>query len=82
MSQVVRSARQFGVQVRNARIDRTLSQQALADLVGTGQKTISRIENGHEGAKLETIFSLLAALELELQLAPRSRGGEAIADIF
>ena len=64
MTQMIRSARQFGSLIHNARMQRNLTQQGLADLVGTGQKTISRVENGHEGTKLETIFSLIAALDL------------------
>jgi HTH-type transcriptional regulator/antitoxin HipB len=81
MSQLVRSPSQLGVLIHNARVLRNLSQQALADLVGTGQKTISRIENGHEGARLDTLFSILAALDLDLQLGPRGKGRD-IGEIF
>jgi len=82
MSQVIRSARQLGTFIHNERANRNLSQQALADLMGTGQKTISKIENGGDGTKLETIFSLLAVLDLEVHLAPRSKGGRSMGDIF
>lgn len=82
MSQMIRSPKQFGSFIHNTRVQRGLTQQGLADLVGTGQKTISRIENGHVGTKLDTIFSILAALDLDLQLAPRSKGGADIGDIF
>ena len=82
MNQMVRSPKQLGAFIHNIRTRRNLTQQALADLVGTGQKTISRIENGHEGTKLETIFSLIAALDLDIQLAPRAKGGTDISDIF
>jgi HTH-type transcriptional regulator / antitoxin HipB len=78
---LARSPKQFGSLIHNARTRRKLTQQALADLVGTGQKTISRIENGHEGTKLDTIFSLMAALDLEMHLTPRSKGPD-IVDIF
>ena len=46
MTQLVRSPKQLGTLIHNARISRNLTQQALADLVGTGQKTVSRIESG------------------------------------
>lgn len=83
MNQTVRSAKQLGTLIYNERVRRGLSQQALADLVGTGQKTISHVENGKEGTKLETIFGLLAALDLEMQFAPRRKGSEkSIGDIF
>ncbi len=83
MSQMVRSAKQLGTLIHNERVRRGLSQQDLADLAGTGQKTISHVENGKEGTKLETIFGLLAALEMEIQFAPRTRGPKkSIGDIF
>lgn len=83
MQKMVRSAKQLGSLIHNERMRRGLSQQALADLVGTGQKTISHIENGKEGTRVETIFSLLATLELEMRLAARGKGSEkSIGDIF
>jgi len=63
MNHMVRSAKQLGSLVHNERVRRGMSQQALADLTGTGQKTISHIENGKEGTKLEKILSMLATLE-------------------
>ncbi len=60
-----------------------MSQQELANLVGTGQKTISAIENGNEGATLETVFRLLAVLKLEIELSPRAlTPGRSISDVF
>jgi HTH-type transcriptional regulator/antitoxin HipB len=44
-------------------------------------KRRSRIENGHEGARLDTLFSILAALDLDLQLGPRGKGRD-IGEIF
>jgi len=83
MNQLVRSAKQLGSLIHNERVRRGMSQQALADLTGTGQKTISHIENGKVGTRLETIFSLLATLELEMKLTARAKGAEkSIGDIF
>lgn len=82
MDQVIRSAKQLGSLIHNARTKRNLSQQALADLVGTGQKTISRIENGHDGTKLETLFSVMSALDLDMQFISRRKGWTDIGDIF
>jgi len=60
-----------------------MSQQELADMTGTGQKTISAIENGHEGTKLEIIFRLLAAMELEIGVSRRGIDiGKSIGDVF
>ena len=83
MQKMVRSAKQLGSLIHNERVRRGMSQQVLADLTGTGQKTISHVENGKEGTKLETIFSLLATLDLEMKLTARSKGYEkSIGDIF
>ena len=60
-----------------------MSQQELANLVGTGQKTISAIENGNEGATLDTAFRLLAVLQLEIALSPRAlTPGRSVGDVF
>lgn len=40
MAQLIRTPKQLGVVIRNARARSGLTQQALADLVGTGQKTV------------------------------------------
>lgn len=82
MNQMVRSPGQLGALVHQARTRRGMSQQDLADLIGTYQKTISRIENGNPGTKLETMFSLLAALDLDLELIPRRKGGVNLDEIF
>jgi HTH-type transcriptional regulator/antitoxin HipB len=83
MNNMVRSAKQLGSLIHNERVRRGMSQQVLADLTGTGQKTISHIENGKEGTRLETIFGLLATLDLEMKLTERHKSSEkTIGDIF
>ena len=82
MAQLVRSPRQLGTLIHNARVRHNLTQQALADLAGTGQKTVSKIESGFPGAKLDTVFGILAALDLDGTLAPRSKGGADLGEIF
>ncbi|MCW6536940.1 helix-turn-helix domain-containing protein [Sphingomonas lycopersici] len=82
MAQLIRTPKQLGVVIRNAHARSGLTQQALADLVGTGQKTVSRIENGHDGTRMDTLFAIIAALDMDLQLGPRSKGGKDISEIF
>jgi HTH-type transcriptional regulator/antitoxin HipB len=82
-TQPIRSAGQLGALIREERVRRGLTQQQLADLTGTGQKTISRIENGNEGATLETVFRLLAVLQLQIGFSPRDLGiGKSVGDVF
>ena len=47
------------------------------------QEMISLIETGHPAAKLQTILSVLAALDLELRIVPRSKARAAdLEEIF
>ncbi|MDB5806027.1 MAG: transcriptional regulator, family [Betaproteobacteria bacterium] len=72
--QLARDPRQAGNIIRNARKALNLSQGELAEKVGTRQATISLIESGSGATRLETILAILAALDLELTIGPRSRG--------
>ena len=48
-----------------------------------GRRTISLIETGNPAARLETILGVLAALDLEFHIVPRSKGRPAdIEEIF
>lgn len=82
MDQVIRSPKQLGALIQQARVQQSMSQKDLANLIGTYQKTISSIENGSPGTKIDTIFSLLAALHLDLELAPRRKSSVKLDEIF
>ena len=75
MKTLARDARQIGNLIRNARKQQTISQKALGDRAGLRQETISLLENGNPAAKMETVLSVLAALNLELQVVTRTKGG-------
>lgn len=83
MSQIARSPRQLGNLIQRARKQRGWTQTELAQLAGMRQELISKIETGHEGTKLSSIYALFAALDLELVVEPRSgRPTKGIEDIF
>ena len=83
MTDLARNPKQLGTIIRNTRRKRGWSQTQLGDKVGLRQETISLIETGNPATKIDTILSVLAALDLELQVALRSKGGAAaIEDIF
>lgn len=73
MDQIARSPKDVGNALRNARKANKLTQAELASRSGIWQRTISTIETSASGAKLDTIFDLLAALDLEIQIVPRSK---------
>jgi len=83
MSQLARTPKQIGNIIRRKRKILNWSQTELGSKAGVRQETISLIENGNPAAKLETILSVLATLDLEFQVDERSKGHAAdIEDIF
>ena len=83
MSDLARNPKQIGNLIRRARKHRGLSQTQLGEKTGLRQATISLIETGNPAATLETILTVLSVLDLELRIAPRSKGTAAdIEDIF
>ena len=73
MDQMARTTKDLGQALRAARKANGLTQAELAARAGVWQRTVSNIETGTSGAKAETIFDLLAALDLELRIVPRSK---------
>jgi HTH-type transcriptional regulator/antitoxin HipB len=71
---LARDPKQIGNLIRRARKKQALSQKALGAKSGLRQETISLIETGNPSARIETLLAVLAALNLEFQIAPRSQG--------
>ncbi|SFU17073.1 transcriptional regulator, XRE family [Pseudovibrio denitrificans] len=74
MKQLARTPKDIGHAIRQARKALKLTQKELANRSGVWQETISKIENDVGGTKIDTIFDLLAALDLEIQIQPRTKG--------
>lgn len=69
----ITTAKMLAVALRNERKKRMQSQKNVAETIGLKQSTVSEFENHPDGTRLETLFKLLAALDLELQVVPRNR---------
>lgn len=82
MQQTVRLPSQLGSVIQSERLRQALTQSELASKTGTQQKTISAIENGSEGTKLDTLLSVIASLGLDMQIVPRGRDSKSIEDVF
>jgi HTH-type transcriptional regulator/antitoxin HipB len=83
MQRLTRNPKDIGHAIREVRKAKNLTQKDLARLSGVWQETISKTENGVANTQLETLFDLLAALDLEITIAERSKGSTAdIEDIF
>lgn len=83
MSSIARSSKQLGSLIQQSRKTRNWSQTDLAQRAGLRQEMVSKIEAGQPGSRVASIFDLLAALDLEMTLAPRTKSSSAdIEDIF
>jgi transcriptional regulator with XRE-family HTH domain len=61
--------------VAEQRIERGLSQRELAELVGTTQSAIARLERGGRPPRIDTLLNIAEALDCDLvvELHPRER---------
>lgn len=69
----ITSAGMLAHAMRDERKKRKLNQSHVAESMGIKQSTVSDFENHPEGTRLETLFKLLAALDLELHLSKRGK---------
>lgn len=82
MDLIARNEAQLAATLRRFRKKVGLTQGALGEATQMRQATISELESG-SGGRLETLFSVLAALDLELVVRPRDASGEiALEDLF
>ena len=56
------SAYKLGEALKKARISQHLTQEQLAERIGTKKTYISKIENGHTDIQLTTLFRIFAGL--------------------
>jgi HTH-type transcriptional regulator/antitoxin HipB len=64
--------KQLGSTLRRYRKKKPLTQAQLSSRIGMRQATISTLESFGTGT-LETLFSVLSALDLELVIRPRTK---------
>jgi HTH-type transcriptional regulator/antitoxin HipB len=67
----------LGTALTRFRKSLSLSQQVLAERAGIKQSGVSSVESGALGTRLETVFKLLAALDLELVIRKRHKAPAA-----
>ncbi len=74
---IIHSTQELAKFTRDYRKRKKQSQSEVGDRVGVRQETVSAFENKPDSTKLETLFKLLAALDLELQIVPRGTANKA-----
>ena len=75
----ITSAKQLSACLRDIRLAQQRSQSKVASRVGIKQDTVSSFELNPESTKLETLFKILAALELSLDIKPRNESSDSPA---
>lgn len=73
MHHLARTPQQLGALIRRYRKRLGFSQAVLGQRTGLRQETISLIETGNPAVRLDTLLTVLAALDLEFQVGARSR---------
>lgn len=84
MEQIVRTPEQIGYAVRRRRRQLGLTQMSLGEKTKLRQATVSALEAGEARTQLRTLCAVLAALDLEFVIRPRTKSAvaEEIEDIF
>ncbi|HEU4619659.1 MAG TPA: helix-turn-helix transcriptional regulator [Gammaproteobacteria bacterium] len=82
MSHIARTAAQIGAIVRRERRKRGLTQAQLGGRIGLRQATISKLEKGEPATQLRTLLDALTALDLQLVIADRGKGGADVETVF
>ena len=75
----ITSAKQLSACLRDIRLAQQRSQSKVASRVGIKQDTVSSFELNPESTKLETLFKILAALELSVDIKPRNESSDSPA---
>jgi HTH-type transcriptional regulator / antitoxin HipB len=68
----VTNAKQLSTYLKDTRLNMKLSQSKVGNKVGIRQDTVSSFEQNPESTKLETLFKILSALNLELDIKVRN----------
>jgi HTH-type transcriptional regulator/antitoxin HipB len=80
---ICRSPMQLAAAIRRRRKELNITQVALGEKTGLRQATIFAVERGEPGTQIDTIFKIIAALDMELVNRNRTKGSiKDIEDIF
>jgi HTH-type transcriptional regulator/antitoxin HipB len=75
----ITSPETLGKVLRRYRKDQGLTQSDAGRKFNLPQKTVSNIESGLPGVRLDSIFRYMSALGLEMHLEPRNRPSDTEA---
>ncbi|MFO9703718.1 helix-turn-helix domain-containing protein [Legionella pneumophila serogroup 1] len=70
---IISSAKDLALYLNDRRKQLKMSQSEVADLVGLKQDTISKFENSPDNRRIDTLFRILSALNLNISLVEKGR---------
>lgn len=71
---IINSAKDLALYLNDKRKQLKMSQSEVADLVGLKQDTISKFENSPDNSRIDTLFRILSALNLNMSLVEKEQG--------
>ena len=74
----IRTPDQLAKVLRGYRKSMNLTQKEVGELVGLLPKTVSGLESSPEKSKLISLFKMLSALDLELEIKSKKNFGEKL----
>lgn len=69
----------FSAEVRTARLEKNISQQALASKLNMSQRTILDLENGKSSPRAETAFLIASELDISLDAILYDENSDAVS---
>lgn len=69
----INNEKELAVFINDQRTKLSCSQSDIADLTGLRQATVSSFESNPSGSRIATLFKLLSALNLEIELKPKNQ---------
>lgn len=70
---IISSAKDLALYLNDQRKQLKMSQSEVADLVGLKQDTISKFENSPNNTRVDTLFRILSALNLNMILIEKEQ---------
>jgi HTH-type transcriptional regulator/antitoxin HipB len=70
---ILNSAKDLALYLNDQRRQLKMSQSEVADLVGLKQDTISKFENSPDNSRIDTLFRILSALNLNMTLIQKEQ---------
>ncbi len=70
---IISSAKDLALYLNDKRKQLKMSQSEVADLVGLKQDTISKFENSPDNSRINTLFRILSALNLNISLVEKDQ---------